>query len=409
MKKCLAILSIIFLVSFISSAVLAGKVYYEELKTYTDYQNEPLDINALDNIYIKSSVQVDVFPTAGKPYVEFTQTYIDLVGVTPKYDLRVEKKDKSTYIELDQTEDVMISLGVKKDEAKLEVYLPQKQIDQLNIENKNYIYMPSREQTINLQGIDIKQLVMDVFYSDISLDGKYEDVKVSTHGGSLKMKSKEPALLSTEGSMEQDLTGQFESITISGSGRYVNINSEKACDVKIRSYDSMLTLKGSYSNIDLSGDNNHIDLNSETPCKLVTDGENNITSGVGAFEIIDLNEISSQIELKTTMIPKKLQLDKAVDSTDIRLTLPANIPGLNIRYDYSKNCDFYDNDYDSEDEEEKIASDLRSITSDFELESYKSDKGEIGYSYGDKSIPIILTRGRNISLEIIEGDYNSVK
>jgi len=410
MKKCLAILSIIFFISFICSAVLAGKVYYQDIKTYVDEKNEVLDINALDRIYIKSSTQVDIYPTTGNPYVEFKQDFVDLVGVAPKYDLKVEKKDKSTYISLEQTDDVMVSLGIKKNEAKLSVYLPQKQIEQLSVENTTNFYNSIESQVIDLQGIDIKKLDVDLLHAEISLDGKYEDVKLSVSGGKLDMKSKQPVQLYTNGNIDEVLSGKFENITIDGEGCYVNIDSEEACNVQIDSYNSKFYLKGNYKSLNLSGEDNNIDLHSETPCKVLTKGKNNVIVGNGAFEEMDLKEMNSEIEIKTTMIPEKIQMKGCTGGTSIKLTLPSNIPGFNVhcvREDYLSSFD-EEELMDEELAEEQLV-DPESIKSEFILERYVSEKGELNYSYGDKSIPMTLTRKNDISLEIIEGDYSSIQ
>ena len=54
MKKWLITLSIIVVLGTISSATLAGHVYYNELKTYEDYDKKDLSLENLKSIYIKS-------------------------------------------------------------------------------------------------------------------------------------------------------------------------------------------------------------------------------------------------------------------------------------------------------------------------------------------------------------------
>ena len=410
MKKGLFILSIIFILSFISSAILAGKVYYDDLKVYTDQKTEQLNNDALENIYIKSSARVDIYPTAGEPYVEFTQSFIDLVGIAPKYDLRVEEKDKSTYITLEQLNEVIISLGVREENSKLAIYLPQKQIDKLSIKNVNYYFSSNNAQMINLQGIDIKQLDMDVYASEIILDGKYESIDISSHGGSINLISHIPVQFCSKGRIDQDLSGKFESIKITGSGRRINIDSEEACNVELDSYESIINLKGNYANIDLIGNSNNIDLHSETPCKLETEGDNNVTTGVGAFNKMLLKETSSKIDLKTTIIPKKLQFNRCEGNTSIKLTLPSNIPGLNISYTDIKNLEDYYEEYDEDYEaykKEQNENMMRLIESDFNLKGETIEDGKYCYTYGDKSIPITLSQEGDTLLEIIEGDYTS--
>ena len=80
MKKWLISLSVIFGVGFITSVILAGKVYYSDLQTYEDYDKQIINVQNLENLYIDSDVPVEVQVTDGEPYAEFSQTFTDLVG-----------------------------------------------------------------------------------------------------------------------------------------------------------------------------------------------------------------------------------------------------------------------------------------------------------------------------------------
>lgn len=186
MKKWLIILSVIFSIGFISSAVLAGRVYYQDLKNYTDYDRKGLEIEALKNIYITSSVPVEIYPTTGAPYVEFNQTFTDLVGAAPEYELDVELKGENTYIELNEIKEIFLWLGIKESKAQLSIYLPQSTINRLNIQNNNHFSYRDNKQVINLEGINVNELVADMNEAEFILNGDYKKVKISASYGDRK-------------------------------------------------------------------------------------------------------------------------------------------------------------------------------------------------------------------------------
>lgn len=403
MKKWLIILSVIFSIGFISSAVLAGRVYYQDLKNYTDYDKQELQTEALKNIYIKSSVPVEIYPTIGVPYVEFNQTFTDLVGVAPEYELDVQSKGENTYIELNETKELFLWLGVKEDKAQLSVYLPQATINRLNIQDNDYFSYRHNKQVINLEGINVNELSVDMMNeAEFILNGNYERIKISAPYGKINLKSNTRTQVFTDGSLVQNLSGEFDKITIRNNSQDIIIDSTSASNVEINNDNSNIDLKGSYSKVKIEGGYNNIDIRSESVCHLSTEGYDNYITGNGAFDVINLEEQSSEVEIQTTVIPTKVSLGQEAYNNTVSLTLPSNILGFTVKY----LGDYYieDEEFDYYGTYENNNIDLQS---DFTLESGKSDEGEQIFIYGDGTLPILISGELQNSLEIIDGGYSS--
>lgn len=402
MKKWLIILSIIFGIGFISSAILAGHVYYQDLQHYTDYEKQPLQMNSLENIYIKSSIPIEIHPTSDAPYVEFNQSFIDLIGSAPEYELDIETKGENTYIELNKTKEVRLRLGIKESRAQLSVYLPQTTINRLNIINDQYFSYKHNKQVINLEGIHVNEFIADMNEAEFILDGNYEKIHISVPQGQMNLKSNTSVQLVTQGNLEQYLMGEFDKIIIKDNSQDIMIDSNNTNSIEINSYYSNINLKGNYSNIKLIGDHNTIDIESDSICKLYTDGYDNFINGNGAFNIMNLNEESSQIEVQTTVIPTKLDLGEDTSNSTLNLTLPSNIPGLTIKYVNHNDTEEHEMEYD-----EQYGDDNLDLVSDFILEKVKSDRGERIFTYGNGSFQILINEDRENRLEIIDGVYSS--
>lgn len=405
MKKWLAILSITFVISFIGCAVLAGRVYYQDLKTYSDYDKKELNPEALENVYIRSYIPVEVYPTQGKPYAEFNQSFVDLVGLAPQYELKVEEKGGSTYINLDQLKEMILSLGVKENQAKLCVYLPQQAISSLSVQDLNWFSYDRTPQVIDLEGIDVKHLELKLNHAEVALDGKYDKVNLRINSGRLTMNAKSPAHLYVEGNIEQTLEGQYEKVIVDGQGQPISMNSTISSDVQINRSNSTITLKGKYNRINIVGNENNVDIHSDSICKLTTAGVDNVINGIGLFQEISVSEGYSEVELQSNIIPNRVQLGGSYSDTRMTLVLPSNIPGFTVRY-VGTEKGFNKDDFEVY---KNYLLDTKYIQSDFKLESSVSDRAELLYTYGNGSMPITLDQDNQVSLEIIDGGFSSTR
>ena len=398
MKRWLIILSIICGIGFISSAVLAGRVYYQDLKNYTDYDKKELQTEALKNIYINSSVPIEIYPTSGAPYVEFNQSFTDLIGSAPEYELEVQSKGENTYIELNETKEIFLWLGVKESKAQLSIYLPQTTINRLNIINSEYFYYKRNKQVINLEGVNVNELTANMNEAEFVLDGNYEKININASQGKINLKSNTKTQLVAQGSLAHYLTGEFDKITINNSSRDIIIDSNSASSVEINSYHSNINLKGNYSRVKLSGDHNTIDIHSESICKLYTNGDGNDINANGAFEVMSLNGNNSEMEIQTTVIPTKFDLEPSASYNTLSLTLPSNIPGFTVKYYMEEG---------EPDHYEEYETNNINLISDFILEEEKNEKDERTFTYGDGSLQILINANKDNNLEIIDGVYSS--
>lgn len=398
MKKWLIILITIFGIGFISSAILAGQVYYEDLQHYTDYEKKSLQAESLENIYIKSAIPVEIYPTSEIPYVEFNQSFINLVGSAPEYELSIETKGENTYIELNKIKEVYLSLGIKENRAQLSIYLPQTTINRLSISNNMYFSYKHNKQVVNLEGIHVNEVIADMNEAEFILDGDYQKININVLKGQMNLKSTNAVQLVTQGDIEQYLVGVFDKIYIKDNSKDITVDSNDTNSIDINSYYSNINLKGSYSSIKLDGNYNRIDIESESICKLYTDGYNNFINGNGAFNIMNLSEKGSQIEIQTTVIPTNFNFGGDTSNSIFNLTLPSNIPGLMIRY-LSDNTEMNQLEYDEDSSFE--------LLSDFSLEKVKGEKNEQMFIYGNSACQILINGNQENRLEIRDGVYNS--
>lgn len=392
MKKWLIIFSLICGVSFMVSAAIAGQVYYKELNTYTDYEKQELNLDNLKSIYIDSQIPVQVEITEGKPYVEFNQSFVDLLGMAPEFKLKIKTKENNTYIDLEQIKETSIYLGVQEDKASLTVYLPQKAYETIQIQNNGHTYYDKKgNHIINLENIDAKKIDIDVAYSEVNLKGSYEQVLAHIDSGVLEIHSNQPVQLEVEGNVKTYLIGQYESINIQDiHHKEVYIDSEIPVYVEIESNHSNIKLRGKYDKISLEGYSNTIDVQSDSVCKVIVENEDGYINLSGAFEeiVVDDGERAS-IDIQTTVIPQCIKILGYV-TDPISLTLPSNIKGFELRYLGKRQYE-----------------ERNKLLSEFNVVERVSSKGEKIYTYGDGSIPITIDANSDFKLEIIDGGYSS--
>ena len=311
MKKWLIILSIIFAISSISCVILAGHIYYNELQIYEDYDKQLLNVNALNHININSDVAVNIYPTDGEPYVEFKQKYVDLAGMTPEYTLEVETKGDSTSIDVVQTKGILLALGVKEVGEYINIYLPKQDIASLNITNNRY----DSYNKVELSNININELDINMHHGDITLEGNYDNLKLSVGHGIINVKTDATVTILVEGNAQTNLEGNFKEIDIQDNYDTVNINSLNACNLILQCAQAQIDLKGKYNMVKLEGEYNTLNFNTDGITNLTTAGEGNAISGVGALDQLAFNEYNGQIDLQIKNVPSLVDLKESREFT----------------------------------------------------------------------------------------------
>lgn len=399
MKKWLIALTIICGASFLTSASLAGKVYFEGGKLYTDYDKKNIDLTHTEKLYINSDIPVEIKPTTGEAYVEFNQDFEDILGKNPEFKLTVENKDKNCYVTLKQTKDIEVWLMVKKDEAALTVYLPTKALDTLQVNHESYKRWNQDPLQIDLAGFDIKNLNISQDSTTISLDGKYENIDISSGGSStVKINSKQKAHVKLQGEATYALGGLFETLEIEGRYSPIEINALAAAKVNIDSYCSDIKLTGSYSLVKVLGNNNNINVKTDTLTDIdIIDPYGNITLD-GPLNSVKINSECSDIDIQTVINPKSIEVSGEQNNAVLRL--PSNITGFKLMYIQS---DEYEYGYDYEVNEDGEYTNTPRISSDFTLN--KANDGT--YTYGDSSSKLMLEV--ESGLRIVDNGYMSAK
>lgn len=397
MRKWLIALTIICGAGFLTSASIAGNIYFQGANVYTDYDKKNLDLNNITGIYINSDIPVEIKQTTGEAYVEFNQNFEDILGKNPEFELTVENKDKNCYINLNQTKDIDIWFMIKKDEAALTVYLPTKKLETLQINNNSYKRWEQEPMQIDLAGVDVKHLQIAQNYTMVSLDGKYENIDISTAGSStVKINSKQKANVKLKGEAVYTLDGLFETVEINGRYEPIKINTLEPAKVNVNSHGSEIKLEGSYSSVEVLGDNNDINVKTNTLSDIdITNTDGNVVLD-GPLNIVRVNNECSDVDIQATTNPKSIEVSG--EQNKVILRLPSNIPGFKLMYTQSNIEEYgYEVSLDGEEVNEP------KINSDFTLTRDSNDT----YTYGDSSSKLMLEV--ESGLRIIDNGYMSAK
>lgn len=389
MKKLLLILFIIGLTGALCSAALCGQILNNEMKVYEDYQNKNLDIKALDNIIVESSVDTYIHTTDGTPYVEFNQKFIDVLGNHPSYTLTVETKNNVSYIKLIMTHKTNHLYFVTEDSAALNIYLPQQAINKLHINNNNETTLIKNTQNVNLnlQDIDIKDLDINAFRLNASLSGNYERVAIDANHGSVNLSSNSTSHINIDGGINSSLTGSFNNINISTYGNQLFIDSHTPASVSIDG-GSDIKLKGSYNQIEIkAGYDSILDINSNTLCKVNIDGNSSKLNLNGAFDTLTINGDNKDIYINTTNIPQLINILEF--SQMITVMLPSNTPGINA------NCIWADDGLHTH------------FTSDFPMQQHLDSHNVAQYFFGNKQVKLFIKAWGLQDIYVLDNGYLS--
>ncbi|WP_054743056.1 hypothetical protein [Cellulosilyticum ruminicola] len=417
MRKWLIALTIIFGASFIASASLAGKVYYQGGMEYTDHDNKSLDLASIKNIYIKSDIPVTIKPTTGEAYTEFNQSCETFFGDNEKYKLSTASKDEVCHIDLTQIKASTFNLGKRNDTKVLTVYLPVKALDTLEIDYTGYrdVY---RTEEIDLTGFDIKNLRIEQYWTNVNLDGNYESINLITGGAStININSKKQANVELNGSANYELKGIFKTLEITNSDE-TKVTEMNQCKVEKMSIDgnvrrltmneckiekliaeiseSDIKFTGECKKVNITGYNNAINLQTSTLCDVtIQDNDGNVTLD-GPFNDINIDAESAVVDIKTIK-PQSIKIKGEDNQTT--LNLPTNIPGFKLmcmseELNDGESIDQYTTYDVNEGERDEFKEASTKILSEFKL----TEKEKNIYSYGDGSSRIMIRVGKSLNI-----------
>lgn len=333
MKKWMIIFGVLIGVSAVGSGAVLGKIYRQELKVYEQNLEEPLQKEALKNIFIDSAVPVRLETTDGEPRVEFHSSLRGIIDKEYEYKLDIKNEGDTSYITISEEQIPHINFIVENEQLLATVYLPKQDIKKLSINTgySYYGYHPGYELQYNISDINVETLQVQSGNADLKLDGNYKNIDVNLGYGKVSINSQTPA-----------------EVSLSGGGN--------------------LNLKGQYKSIEINNHHGSISVASTTPCRLAIYGDSTIQAE-GAFEKIDIKSNYGDVYLSPTIIPERINLFGQYNGVSI--TLPKNIPGFEI----TKNT-YYGED--------------SNVYSDF-----KTTVGKVGEElekvyYGDNSTKIVI-------------------
>lgn len=397
MRKWLIALTVIFGVSFITSASLAGKVYYQGSMVHIDHDKKNLDLTNINSIYINSDIPVTVKPTTGEAYAEFNQSFENILGDNPVFELKVENKDKACHINLTQTKDVKLNFGVKRNEKSLVVYLPVKALETLKVDYNGFRDVYNVEE-IDLTGFNIKNVEIKQHWTDVKLDGEYENINLITGGASeIDIKSKKQANVKLNGSANYKLEGLFKTLDIiHADDMPIIMNNCKVEQVNVETDNSEIQFEGEYTKVKVLGDNNIINLQTSTLCDVTIENNYGKVLLDGPFNNVNIDGEAVVVDIQT-INPKSIKVKGEDNQTT--LNLPAHIAGFKLmcmaeELNGGESIDQY-TVYDvSEAYESKSSEASSKIFSEFKL----TQQNKNIYTYGDGSSRIMIRVGKSLNI-----------
>lgn len=388
MKKLLLTLLIIGLTGTLCTAALCGKIYYNEMQVYEDYQSHRLNTQKYDNIVIDSAVDTYIYVTEETPYVEFKQKFVDALGKHPEYNLTVETKNNTSYIKLMPANEADHFYFVTEDMAVLNIYLPKQVIDKLYINSTNNPNHTNwyKNITLDLQDMTINKLDIHAHTFTGLLSGDFNDLSIDANHGTLGLFSNKPAKVNLHGGLNSTLNGNYENINITTYNNTLNIDTQTPAKVVINGGET-IKLNGKYQNINIiTTIANTIDINSETLCKANIDSHSLELKIHGAFDTLSVKGNNTHPYITTTNIPKLINVSG--DCYGISLMLPDNTPGIDASLSLSNNP--YIN-----------------FNSDFPLVKQLEGPNVTHYAFGNKQVKFILNAYSVQDIYIMNNGYES--
>lgn len=410
MKKWIIILFIICGIGTLTSAALAGHIYFKGMKQVHETKNIDLNKDNLSSIVINASIPVKVKRTEGNPHIEITEYYKALLGEPYQYRCDVEEKVGKSIITITTEQQEVPNMFIGEDYKVITVYLPDQAIDNLSIKSGAAVYgWWESEGEIDLQDIDIKNLEVNM-QGNANIKGNYESVMLEVQGN-VMIDSESCKALSVSNASAVELKGNYENVNIIGADNLqIDAEVQNLCNLN-RLYGTA-ELNGRYNTIKISEADqygNDIIVDSDTAYTIeIENGGSNITLS-GKLEQVNITgdsgiNIGRTVNIEAECIPKEISVTDT-DQGLTNITLPSNIKGIELKAKINQLGDevYYDG-YEVYEEDQQSLN-MMNLMSDFELEEREEDGGKI-YTYGDgASTKIFVKTSESGQVNILDGGY----
>lgn len=296
--------SVLLGIGIIGTGASLGKVYSSKEFVQVTELREELNAASLNNVYLKSDVPIRIETTQGQPYITFNNESIGITIPERTYDLKVREEGDSSYIEI-KAGDTFLDMTLHDDDQEAVLYLPEKAMNKLEVVSNGHGWS---DLTFKSK-IDINELVLDVYHSELQLEGKYNKIDIGTVYGKMDIISHTPAevnIHSNQNGGDLKLSGQYKAVNVDGGYNVINIDSETPYSI---------FLKGAQGEIKLKGN----------------------------VEVAQVEVYGGDLTIDTDDIPKRIQI--GADHTDVHINLPETLSGFEALYtsDYVQDQIIYSN------------------------------------------------------------------
>lgn len=388
-------------IGVVGTGVTLGEMYKTNQMTFEIKDEKDLKATALEDIYINSDVPVRIMPTEGKPYVTFDASGNGVIFPEPKYELQVTSEGTTSHINLKQTQSSEIYLFSSDWNKELVVYLPEKDIETLQVKiNENYYN--GRDSLTLASKSNIKNLSLNANRIDLNLDGGYNKIDINTSGGSVNIQSNTPAQVQINGGAKTVLKGQLTTVDIVNGDNDIDINSDIEAKVNIQAGYGNINIDGKLSELTVKSYGNEINVNSSTPYNTtISTSETTDVKLKGMIENAMVEGYEGDVKLYPTNTPKRIEI--LGENIDVHAVLPENISGFEIKkrtqyeevvYEQGYENDVYSNREQTVQENhiyvEHDPSDNNNMYIDFKVKSENLSNGLKRIYYGDEAMKMFI-------------------
>ncbi|MDA3730524.1 hypothetical protein PBV87_03255 [Niameybacter massiliensis] len=382
---CLVLIGI----GVVGTGVTLGEMYKTNQTVYEVNERQELKATALKNLYINSDVPVRIVPTDGQAYVTFEATGNGVMFPEPKFKLDVTSEGDTSRINLKEIQNTEIFIFTNNVKEELVVYIPQQDMDTLNVSTNstNYGRYPfSLSSTANIKNVNL-----DVSSIDLSLKGSYNNIDIVANNGSVEIVSNTPAQVKLQGGFAAQLKGQIASVDVTkgqyhGSDDTLTIESDLEAKLNINKSYGDIVVDGKVRELNLNTNSSSLVANSSTPYNAtVHTSEYTDVNLKGNLQNVIVEGYSGDVKLYPTNTPKRVEI--LGDEINVHAVLPESITGFEIKKQMDESYYSYEDDYGNTIEE---TSEDRNIFIDFEVKSENINSGLKRIYYGDEAMKMFI-------------------